>query len=839
MEFEKQLYAQEHIKEYGGILFAKDISPTKNTKRYIVFESYTDSRINILNIFNENINTHYYEIIPENVPVKLFLDIDYKITSPIDIETFNIENTIDCFINKMKYEYTQIKNHKVFIIDSSNDIKLSFHIIFEFYDENNNIILFTDVKNLKEFIHQHKEDYTKEHHIDPNVYTKNRCFRLIYNSKISNPTRILKPYKNNTYNILDTLVCYTDKNIKTVNYTKKTKKQLMLEASSSVITKNTDIHFDEIFNEKSFIMSLLSLISQHSIKHIDWLCICTALYNIYNGSIEGLDMYNSFAEMYNKHHNLKDEYKEQRDNLYKTQSGEYKNNIGTIKNIALRLSPTDYSKLLNEKVISCNSYLSGTDDSLADLFINMYSASYIIVNDIIYKYNLNTGIWIPDNNEYAIKNQICNLSKLINEDTIKLSNTIEPDIKLLKRRRNIINKLENHNTKISIIKSIKHKTNCDIELDIDKPTGVINKIAFNNGVYDVNNYIFRQALYDEYITLTTGIEYKYCDDITYKNTIDFIKDIIPDNDVYNFIMSKLSAYVCNNPNIYLDHGKEFFIFSNSSGSNGKSSFLSLFENLLGKDKMFYSASPLLLSDRNLDPNCATPAYINLPNKRIIWFNEPNSNVKLSGNIIKKFCSDEDFSVRPLYKESKNVNVIGMPILVCNDIPKIDSCDGGVLRRVFVINFPSIFVNPDDFNPDNKYHRIKKSYSKQQMKDMSYGLLRILIDFSKKGMFNTPNEVLKYTNQYKNDINKVKSFCEEYIIRDDNSILKKNVLMSYLKQNKLKYEYFDDLDSNDIMKKIAQTLNTKYIDKKSIRIDKDTVQTIRSSIIGFNVREYEL
>ena len=64
-------------------------------------------------------------------------------------------------------------------------------------------------------------------------------------------------------------------------------------------------------------------------------------------------------------------------------------------------------------------------------------------------------------------------------------------------------------------------------------------------------------------------------------------------------------------------------------------------------------------------------------------------------------------------------------------------------------------------------------------------------------------------------------------------------MSYLKQNKLKYEYFDDLDSNDIMKKIAQTLNTKYIDKKSIRIDKDTVQTIRSSIIGFNVREYEL
>lgn len=158
MEFEKQIYAQEHIKEYGGILFAKDISPTKNTKRYIVFESYTDLRINILNIFNENINTHYYEIIPENVPVKLFLDIDYKITSPIDIETFNIENTIDCFINKMKYEYTQIKNHKVFILDSSNDIKLSFHIIFEFYDENNNIILFTDVKNLKEFIHQHKED---------------------------------------------------------------------------------------------------------------------------------------------------------------------------------------------------------------------------------------------------------------------------------------------------------------------------------------------------------------------------------------------------------------------------------------------------------------------------------------------------------------------------------------------------------------------------------------------------------------------------------------------------------------------------------------------------------
>ena len=169
MEFEKQLYAQEHIKEYGGILFAKDISPTKNTKRYIVFESYTDSRINILNIFNENINTHYYEIIPENVPVKLFLDIDCNLNKTKYTNIDDILNDVLQFFEPILNNYGY-NNYPVIVLNATTHIKFSLHILFP-------TVIFKSISIMKHFINSIDNDLIGNI-IDKSVYRVG-CFRLL------------------------------------------------------------------------------------------------------------------------------------------------------------------------------------------------------------------------------------------------------------------------------------------------------------------------------------------------------------------------------------------------------------------------------------------------------------------------------------------------------------------------------------------------------------------------------------------------------------------------------------------------------------------------------------
>lgn len=90
-------------------------------------------------------------------------------------------------------------------------------------------------------------------------------------------------------------------------------------------------------------------------------------------------------------------------------------------------------------------------------------------------------------------------------------------------------------------------------------------LAFENGVFDLNTGKLRNALPDEYISITTGYEYdneinEEADDLI----LEKLHEIIPDNEEFEYIMTKLSfCLIGENIN------EELFTFYGEDGRNGK------------------------------------------------------------------------------------------------------------------------------------------------------------------------------------------------------------------------------------------------------------------------------
>jgi len=193
------------------ILIAHDI-PNSKCKTYYLLESYNHLKKICL---SPSKNTHYYEIIPEHETVNLFLDVE-SITDEPDI-TLIIETIIQNFIS-----IYGIFDIKYFILNSSTSTKYSYHIIFRIFKDNKPFY-FKDITELKKFIHMNIEDY-KKLFIDTNVYNKNRCFRMIYNSKYEKNIKlecigydVCGNILVNDSNVLDTLVVYKSRDKNNVN----------------------------------------------------------------------------------------------------------------------------------------------------------------------------------------------------------------------------------------------------------------------------------------------------------------------------------------------------------------------------------------------------------------------------------------------------------------------------------------------------------------------------------------------------------------------------------------------------------------------------------------------
>lgn len=283
-----------------------------------------------------------------------------------------------------------------------------------------------------------------------------------------------------------------------------------------------------------------------------------------------------------------------------------------------------------------------------------------------------------------------------------------------------------------------------------------NLIGFDNGIYDLENDVFRSGKPDDYVSLSTGYDFHPYSieepDEKMTELLIFLQQIMYDSNIYNYILTFLGSTLAGkNPD-------ELFHIFTGSGSNGKSKMMDLMKYSLGK---YYSTiNTTLLTKARPSSNQASPDVLGLKGKRLIVASEPEKNDKITAGFMKLLSGGDDVKARNLYSSHEiEFKPFFKMVMLCNDLPRIDSHDDGTWRRIRVGPFKSRFV--DKPRKLNEYP-IDRTLS-DKLKDWRERMMAILLYYHRQYKtvgLKIVKEVVEETEKYKQDTNAFAQFAKE-------------------------------------------------------------------------------
>lgn len=305
-------------------------------------------------------------------------------------------------------------------------------------------------------------------------------------------------------------------------------------------------------------------------------------------------------------------------------------------------------------------------------------------------------------------------------------------------------------------------------------------IGFNNGVYDLDKMEFRDGKPEDMISMTCGYDFsnEYSE---HKEELEiFLEEILPIKEDRIYFLTYLSSgliglNVC-----------ELFTILTGKGRNGKSKLIDLIAITTGD--YFGRPKCKLLTGSRPDENSPEPGLLSLKRKRIIAATEPEKNDKLNSGFIKFITGNDTETLRKCHKnEMEFFKANFITFLVCNDIPEIDNIDIAFTKRLRCINFPTEFT----LNPNEKISHQKLIDQTLQLKIPLWknDFMLLLIEYLKifKGGKLIPSEnVLKWTNEYSEDVDRYYNFLQECTEESDNHISNVELYTEYKYWYKTKY-----------------------------------------------------
>lgn len=336
------------------------------------------------------------------------------------------------------------------------------------------------------------------------------------------------------------------------------------------------------------------------------------------------------------------------------------------------------------------------------------------------------------------------------------------------RAVNISKKLRQTAFKNSVITECQDEFINEAKDFIEKMDENPNLIGCNNGVYDLRRLEFRDGRPEDYITLSTKIDYDgnyNWDDTKVIQIMNFVSQVLPISTVREYILKVLATTLDGSTK-----QEKFYIFS-GCGGNGKSKLIELLDLTLGEYSKGVSVA--LLTKKRADSNAANPELFVTKGRRLVKFQEAEENAKINVGLMKEISGGDKITARGLFQDPIEFKPQFKPIFICNDDPELPPNDEGTWRRVRRIAFLSRFV--EKTNPDIKKYEFPIDYElSEKIKNWSEAFLWILIEYYKKyreeGGIKEPDEVMEYTNIYRRTNDMFLEFFNECVTQETNGFL---------------------------------------------------------------------
>ena len=249
---------------------------------------------------------------------------------------------------------------------------------------------------------------------------------------------------------------------------------------------------------------------------------------------------------------------------------------------------------------------------------------------------------------------------------------------------------------------------------------------------------------------------------------DFFAKVFPKEDLREYVLTLLAACLEG------ENREQKFYIMTGGGGNGKSVLINLMRFVFGEYQT--SLNTAALTRRRPESGAANPDIITLKSKRFIYMQEPDEGEKLNTARIKQFTGGDIVEARGLFADQEKFKIMGRIFFSTNDLPPVNSMDGGTWRRIEVLPFESAFKEAGHPEIDPAKHIYVKDTNiedKFRLPSMRMAFLRLLLHYwetryLKFGLSRAPACVLEAINRYKSENDSFVAFANESLVKESGS-----------------------------------------------------------------------
>ena len=301
-------------------------------------------------------------------------------------------------------------------------------------------------------------------------------------------------------------------------------------------------------------------------------------------------------------------------------------------------------------------------------------------------------------------------------------------------------------------------------------------LCFTNGVWDFKEKIFREGRPEDYISMSTNIEYVAIDrskDAGIMEEInDFMGKLFPVEELKTYMWEHLaSTLMGTTPN-------QTFNNYIGIGQNGKSVLVTLMEKILGDYK---GDVPLtLVTQARTKIGGVAPELVALKGIRYAVMQEPSKDDRINEGIMKQLTSGLDqIQARGLYMIDAMKFLPQFKLVVCaNYLLDIKSMDHGTWRRIRVVDFLSLFTKtPTDDDPERPYQYMIDENIISKFDKWKHVFMGMLVEcvLVTGGLVTDCPTVLASSNAYKQKQDVVSEFINDMVVSSPGKLLSKTQL----------------------------------------------------------------
>ena len=404
--------------------------------------------------------------------------------------------------------------------------------------------------------------------------------------------------------------------------------------------------------------------------------------------------------------------------------------------------------------------LVGTDRLVADFFYSIYKDKIYHWKKADEWYRFENGLWVKGN----IASVILLLSdtefqKFFQQaetmyETLATSNKYDEESRLKKLRRikTVRTNLQKQTYANNVVLMSRGLFSNGFKKFIKLLDSNKNLIGFDNGVYDLNQGLFRASLSTDFLSKTVGYDYdeeKLNNPDVRMKVLQFLDQIFPKTGLTNYIIkyfsTSLSGFVKD----------QIVLIGVGDGRNGKSALMGLMAKTLGEYAKSLDSS--FLCGKSPDAAAATPSLTKLVGCRFVYASEIDDCARLNPKIFKGMCGNDSLQYRPLFGEAMDFVPDFKMFMICNPsgMPKFDASDIAMTRRIRVVPFDSKFKT-GLCDPTKLEFPLNKSLE-EAFDTWKYCFMGLLLqgyqDYKTTGLDDIPTAIVDKTNEtlFINDI----------------------------------------------------------------------------------------